>query len=57
MTVKELIMQLQDLVKHGLNENDIVKAFDGDSGQMEEVTGFLYGGSDHVVEICTDDNS
>lgn len=55
MTVRTLIDRLEDLIKHGLKESDIVKVFDGDTAQLEPITGILYGGSDNVVELCTDD--
>lgn len=48
MTVKQLIDLLQKA-----NPEAIVRAWDGDSGDKEEVTGILY--DDAEVEIQTDD--
>jgi hypothetical protein len=56
MTARELIDTLQDLAKHGLSLDDEVKVFDPDSGKIESVTGMLHGGTDHVIEFCTDDD-
>lgn len=53
MTVDEVIAHLQQLVAHGLSPSAIVKAWNGDSNQVEPVTGFLY--NENEVEICTDD--
>lgn len=50
MKVSELIELLRKA-----NPDDEVKAFDGDSGQIESVSGMLYGGKDGVTELCTDD--
>ena len=49
MTVQALIELLQEA-----DPKDEVKAFDPDSGQIESVSGMLYGGTDGVVELCTD---
>lgn len=56
MTVNELIDHLKMLKSRGLDGKDRVKAFNGDSGQLEDVTGFLYGGTDGIVEILTDED-
>ena len=54
MTVESLVAQMLNLMAHGLSGKAVVKAFNGDSGHLEEVTGFLY--DNEQVEICTDDN-
>ena len=50
MTVKELIERLQTLPP-----DDIVKIYDADTEQLEAVSGYLYEGNDHIVELCSDD--
>lgn len=51
MTARHLVEMLL-----ALDDLDIpVKAYNGDSEQLEEVSGMLYGGADQVVELCTDD--
>jgi hypothetical protein len=50
MTVQALIELLQKA-----DPKDEVKAFDPDSGQIESVSGMVYGGADSIVELCTDD--
>lgn len=50
MKVIELIELLQQA-----DPQDEVKAFDGDSGMMESVTGMTYGGHDNIVELHTDE--
>lgn len=50
MKVKDLIQHLQKA-----NPEDEVKAFNGDSGQMESVSGMTYDGKDHIVELYTDE--
>jgi hypothetical protein len=54
MTVAEMINQLTLLREHGLAGTSVVKAYNGDTEQLEEVTGFLY--CDESTEICTDEN-
>lgn len=54
MTVKELLERLVSLVEQGCGEH-IVKIYNGDSEQLEAVSGYLYGGTDGVVELCSDD--
>lgn len=55
MRLDDLIAALQMHREHGATGNEIVMAFDGDSGQIEEVTGFLLD-ADKSLEFCTDDN-
>ena len=50
MKVKELIELLGKA-----DPEHCVKAFDGDSGQLEEVSGMVYAGRDGIVELCTDE--
>jgi hypothetical protein len=50
MKVKELIEHLSDC-----KPDEIVMAFDGNTGKIEPITGMLYGGTDGIVELCTDD--
>lgn len=50
MTAADLIQMLRKAAP-----TDVVKIFDPNSQQMEEVTGMLYGGSDGVTELCSDD--
>jgi len=57
MTIKELIERLKEYP-----EDTIVLAFDGETGEMEDITGFLFQPGDNKqiissLEICTDDNS
>jgi hypothetical protein len=47
-----MIKQLQELIAHGLNPSAEVRAFDGDSGKMELVSGFLHDANQ--VDLCTD---
>jgi hypothetical protein len=57
MTIKQLIEQLKEYP-----ENTIVMAYDADSEQMEDITGFLFcprqnhetEGIVDILEICTD---
>jgi hypothetical protein len=53
MTAQALIEQLTNLIAHGLNPKAIVKSYNGDTEQLEEVSGLLY--DNEQVEICTDD--
>jgi hypothetical protein len=54
MTVSAAIRILTGLCEHGLSGLSVVKAYDGDSGRLENVTGFLY--DDYELEICTDED-
>jgi hypothetical protein len=49
MSVKELIEHLSNC-----KPDEIVMAFNGDTGKIEPITGMLYGGTDGIVELCTD---
>ncbi len=53
MNVDTLIDRLITLREHALPGTALVKAYDGDSGKLEEVTGFLF--DNESVELCTDD--
>lgn len=55
MTVGELIESLQQIVDHGSDPDMKVMAYNADTGQMEEVTGYDYGGPDNTLEIGTDE--
>ena len=50
MKVKDLI----ELLKKAPPEADVL-AYDPNSESMEEVTGMIYGGSDFIVELQTDE--
>lgn len=50
MRVRDLIELLQKA-----DPDDEVKAFNADDQGLAPVTGMLYGGNDHVVELCTDE--
>jgi hypothetical protein len=39
-----------------VSDSDEIFAFDGDAGEVRPVTGFTYGGSDHRIELYTDDD-
>jgi hypothetical protein len=52
MTVKHLIEMLNNC-----DPNDAVVSYNGDSEQNESVSGMVYGGADHIVELQTDDLS
>lgn len=53
MTVNELIMFLQECLERGGNGDAKVLAFDGDSGQYEEVSGCLFNSESY--ELQTDE--
>jgi hypothetical protein len=53
MTVDDIMAHLQMLKDGGLSGGAEMKAWNGDSEQLESVTGFLY--DDNEVEICTDE--
>ena len=50
MTVKELIKLL-----HKADPEDIVMTWDPDEDGLAEVSGMLFGGNDHIVELQTDE--
>lgn len=49
MTVKQLIEQLKVC-----RDDEIVKIFDPDTDEWQEVTGFTYGGKDGAVQLYCD---
>ena len=51
MTGAELIEMIQNC--DGLDSE--IYAYNGDTLQLESVTGCLYGGKDNIIELCTDD--
>lgn len=51
MTVAELVKKLQELP----DQAAIVTAYDADAGERVPVSGMVYGGSDGIVELQTDD--
>ncbi len=51
MTVRELIERLQALP----DQDAEVITYDGDAEDMVPVTGMVYGGTDKVVALQTDD--
>jgi hypothetical protein len=53
MTVDEFIEQIKDQMAHGLPPGGKLLAFDGDTEDVEEVTGFLTAPNGDV-ELCTD---
>lgn len=52
MTIQDLIESLQNVVNHGTSNSAVVKTFEPESGQYEEVTGFTYDNSE--VKFYTD---
>lgn len=57
MTVAQLISNLQNLLLHGLKEDDEVIAWDADAEEHLPVTGFSYGGNTGTITLETDDPS
>lgn len=54
MTIKELIGSLQNAMNHGTKQDSIVEAWDPETNDWEEVTGFTHGGDDNKVRLYTD---
>jgi hypothetical protein len=52
LTAEGMIRQLQNFIEHGLKPTAIIKSWDGDSGEWQPVTGFLYDADS--VELQTD---
>jgi hypothetical protein len=54
-------MKLKDLVEYctrnKISDDVDLMAFNGDDGEVVEVTGILYDPSTHTIEFCTDDPS
>jgi len=55
MTVEGMIRQLQNLIEHGLKPTAVIKAWDGDSGEWQPVTGFLYDADSVELQTDSDD--
>lgn len=54
MTVTELKQFMENFESRGLSEYR-VRAYDGESEDYEDVTGFIYGQDTKTVEIQTDE--
>src|SRR4051794_2484376 len=56
-TLDELIAALKDARDHGAPGSLRVKAYDGDSEQLESVTGFITSIADNQLVLYTDDDT
>jgi hypothetical protein len=54
-SIKEFMLDLQDLLDSGVPEDIKIIAWDADQGAFEYVTGFLYNPATESIQICTDD--